>query len=177
MNKIILGLFQTYETASHVFDDLVANGYSPRDISIVSREDTLRTLINDNKDNTKGIGDAAAAGGIIGGLLGLLAGTGAIVIPGLGALLIAGPIAAAFGLTGVAATTASGVMTGLLAGGLIGALKELGLDEIKATTFSNKIKEGFILLAISCVERDEDKVRSKLELHKAEHITTLDLKE
>ena len=47
-------------------------------------------------------------------------------------------IAAALGLTGVAATTVSGALTGALAGGLIGALTGLGFTKEDAELYQRK---------------------------------------
>src|SRR5262245_45650240 len=61
-------------------------------------------------------------GGIIGGTLGLLAGIGALAIPGMGPFIAAGPIMAAL----------SGVGAGGTLGGIIGGLIGAGIPEYEA---------------------------------------------
>ena len=60
-----------------------------------------------------------AAGGAVGGALGLLAGISALSIPGLGAFIAAGPIMG----------TLAGLGVGGAVGGLIGALVGMGMPE------------------------------------------------
>ena len=80
----------------------------------------------------------AGTGGVVGGTLGLLAGIGAITIPGAGPLIAAGPIMAAF----------SGAFVGAAVGGLAGALIGLGVPEYEAKRYEGKIRRGNILISV-----------------------------
>ncbi len=80
----------------------------------------------------------AAAGGLIGGTLGLLAGIGALSIPGLGPFIAAGPLMAAL----------SGLGAGGTIGGIIGSLVGSGIPEYEAKRYENRLKEGGILVAV-----------------------------
>lgn len=174
---MVLGIFDTYAEADDAFGELINMAYTSDDISLITKESTVSEIVSNNA--AKGIAEGAAAGGVIGGIVGLLTGIGAITIPGVGALLIAGPILAALGLTGAVASTTAGALTGILAGGLLGILKELGIDELQARSIENKIKEGGIMLIIklkNLVENEEEKVKKTLEKYKASNITTLELK-
>ena len=131
----------------------------------------------DISDNTgasvaEGTVSGAATGGVLGALAGLLVATG--VIPGLGAILIGGPIAIALGLTGAAATTVSGAATGLIAGGILGALASLGLSDEDARVYEDTIKEGGILLAVPARLGEENEVSGMLEQGGANQIKTID---
>jgi len=86
----------------------------------------------------EGATTGATAGGIIGGTLGLLAGIGALAIPGLGPFIAAGPLMA----------TLAGIGTGGTLGGIIGALIGTGIPEYEAKRYENKLKEGGILLSV-----------------------------
>jgi hypothetical protein len=86
-----------------------------------------------------------ATGGVLGGTLGLLAGIGALAIPGVGPLIAAGPLLAA--LSGAAA----GAAVGGIAGGLIG----LGIPEIEAKRYENRIAQGNILISVLAETSDE----------------------
>lgn len=77
-------------------------------------------------------------GGIIGGTLGLLAGLGALAIPGVGPFIAAGPIMGAL----------AGIGSGGTIGGIIGALVGAGIPEYEAKRYENRLKEGGILLSI-----------------------------
>ncbi len=96
-------------------------------------------------------------------------GIGAIAIPGIGGLLIGGPLAAALGLTGAAAATVSGAVTGALAGGLVGGLVGLGVPEETAKVYENRIREGGVLIAVAAREGD-DEAHAVLEEHGADEI-------
>ena len=98
----------------------------------------------------------AATGGILGGSLGLLAGIGALAIPGLGPFIAAGPIMAA--LSG----SAVGGSLGLLIGSLIG----LGIPEYEAKKYEAGLKEGNILISVH-TENDEE-IKSANEILKKE---------
>src|SRR5256885_16152028 len=78
----------------------------------------------------EGATTGATAGGVTGGVLGLLAGIGTLAIPGVGPLIAAGPIMAAL----------SGAAVGATAGGIAGGLIGLGIPEIEAKRYEEKLK-------------------------------------
>jgi hypothetical protein len=86
----------------------------------------------------EGTAAGAGAGGVVGGTLGLLAGVGTVVIPGVGPFLAAGPIMAAV----------SGAAVGATVGGIAGGLIGLGIPEVKARHYESRLKEGFILVSV-----------------------------
>src|SRR5204862_6541216 len=94
----------------------------------------------------------ASAGGLLGGTLGLLAGIGALAIPGVGPLIAAGPLLAAL----------SGAAAGAAVGGLTGALVGLGIPEMEAKHYEGKLKGGNILLAVHTAEGDMQAVAGDL---------------
>lgn len=98
------------------------------------------------KQATAGAASGVVTGGAVGALAGLAVVTG--VLPGLGALFIGGPLAAALGLSGTAATVAAGAATGALAGGLIGALTSVGITEPDAHLYEERIKRGEIMVIV-----------------------------
>lgn len=87
----------------------------------------------------------AGTGGVVGGTIGLLAGIGALAIPGLGPFIAAGPIMAAL----------SGGAIGAGVGGLTGALVGLGIPEYEAKRYEGKVKEGGILISVHSESNDE----------------------
>jgi hypothetical protein len=103
-----------------------------------------------HEKNTKapeGTTTGAATGGVIGGALGLLAGIGALAIPGVGPFIAAGPIMA----------TLAGLGAGGAVGGFIGALVGMGIPEYEAKRYEGRIKKGDILLSIHCDTSDQIK--------------------
>ena len=98
---------------------------------------------------------------VLGGALGLLAGIGALTIPGVGPLVAAGPIMAAL----------SGAAVGGAAGGLTGGLIGLGIPEFEAKQYEGKLRDGNLLMSVHC-ESDEACKRAEeiLKNAGAEHI-------
>lgn len=86
----------------------------------------------------------AATGAVLGGIVGLVIANG--VLPGFGTLFVAGPLAAALGLTGVAATTAAAAATGATALGLVGALTHVGIAEQDVKLYEDHVRRGEILV-------------------------------
>ena len=165
-NKAVLGLVGNSAQAEAVVSELRSSGFSTNDISALFPDKTgTRDFAHEN--NTKAPEGAVAgvsAGGAIGGTLGLLAGIGALAIPGLGPFIAAGPILAAL----------SGAAAGAAVGGITGALIGMGIPEIEAKQYEGKIKGGNILLSIH-VEDSNERARAKkiLERHGAQDIVTV----
>src|SRR6476646_3697188 len=93
-NTAAFGIFKTREQAERGVDELIAAGFRSDDVSVLAPDQTATREMATEK-NTKapeGTATGAAAGGAIGGTLGLLAGIGALAIPGLGPFIAAGPI-------------------------------------------------------------------------------------
>lgn len=175
----MIGVFSDRTEAEDAIDELKNADYDAKDISVVTRDRDDAQVIHDNTGSTMGgdIATGATTGAVIGGLAGLLIGIGAIAIPGIGGLLIAGPLAAALGLTGAAATTISGAATGAVAGGLVGALVGIGVPQEDATYYEGRVREGGILVAVPTRERNEDDVRDILEDNGADRVRTFSMNE
>lgn len=160
--KTVIGVFEHKELANDTIVELNKMGYKPHDISVILKNEL--TKVDEENIGTKGGSTAkgaatgALSGGIIGGLTGLLIGAGLIAIPGIGAFLIAGPLAAALGLTGAAAAAVSGAATGVLAGSIAGSLIGLGVPEEVAHIYERRVKEGAVFVAVPIQEKDERRV-------------------
>lgn len=142
-----VGIFESRADAEGAIAELRALGVSDADISyIYTVPEGKETIITDGGGNAVGAGAASGAttGAVLGAIAGLAVANG--LLPGFGSLFVAGPLAAALGLTGAAATTAAGAMTGLAAGGLIGALAGVGVGPDEARVYEEKVKRGGILI-------------------------------
>jgi uncharacterized membrane protein len=112
----------------------------------------------------EGATTGAVTGGIAGGTLGLLAGIGALAIPGLGAFIAAGPLLAAL----------SGTAAGATAGGVVGALVGLGIPEYEAKAYEDRIKAGGYLVAVHVANDDNAKaIREVLKNNDLEDISSV----
>lgn len=169
-NSIVLSIFHDRDDSDAAVDELKDIGIDTNDISIVFKGNKVHPTIQESA------GGGATTGGIIGGIAGLLVGIGAITIPGIGAVLVGGPLITAWGLTGagaVAATTITGGVTGALAGGLVGALVGLGLSEEEARNYESHIKNKNILIAVNTDQSQENNIKLVLAKHNGTEIKTL----
>src|SRR5436190_23348664 len=93
-NTAVYGIFRNRAQAENAVDRMVAAGFRTEDISVLLPEN-VGTKDFAHEKHTKmpeGTATGATAGGVVGGTLGLLAGIGALAIPGLGPFIAAGRI-------------------------------------------------------------------------------------
>src|SRR6202030_3593260 len=143
----VFGIYHTRAQAEQSVDRLLAAGFSNDDVSVLLPDNQTSKDFAHEK-NTKapeGTATGVTTGGAIGGTLGLLAGIGALAIPGVGPFIAAGPIMGAL----------AGLGVGGAVGGLIGALVGIGIPEYEAKRYEGRIKEGGVLLSVHCDTSDE----------------------
>lgn len=167
----IVGIFSNTAAAEKAITELRQMDIADENISYVFRnqegEIASENAAGDAADNTSaGAVSGATTGGVIGALAGLAVANG--ILPGLGTLFVAGPLATALGLTGAAATTAAGAMTGAAAGGLVGALTGLGASEEEAEMYEKRVQGGEILVSATTTEPGD--ARTIMERNGAEEI-------
>ncbi len=148
----VFGIYHTGNQAERSVDDLLAAGFANDDISVLlpDHQGSKDFAHEKNTKAPEGTATGVTAGGAIGGTLGLLAGLGALAIPGVGPLLAAGPILSAL----------AGLGAGGAVGGLIGALVGMGIPEFEAKRYEGHIKEGGVLLSVHC-DTTEEVTRAK----------------
>ncbi len=174
MTKAVFGLATNEEQARRIVDHLLSSRFSNEDISILypdRNKDKIRTnergevayedsstqrpvkkggiTTEKHSKAPEGGVTGAATGGILGGSLGLLAGIGALAIPGLGPFIAAGPI------MGALSGSAVGGSLGLLIGALVGS----GIPEYEAKRYEAGLKEGNILISVH-TDSDEEMKRA-----------------
>lgn len=162
MSKTVVGLFDNREHAEMAASRVKEQGLRTDDISIVAKQrdegstgrtggtftdtgDTLDTpggaMTRDTTQINDNISDGVVSGSVLGGIAGLVIGAGSLVVPGLGIIAAAGPIA--------------GLLSGAVTGGIVGGLVDLGIPEKKSRQYESDIKHGKILFSM---RTDEDKV-------------------
>ncbi|HVW83471.1 MAG TPA: general stress protein [Bryobacteraceae bacterium] len=145
-NTAVFGIFPTRMGAENAIDALMSAGFRSDDISVLApdQQTTKELATEKNTKAPEGTTTGAVAGGAVGGTLGLLAGIGALAIPGLGPFIAAGPIMGAL----------AGLGAGATAGGLIGALVGMGMPEYEAKRYEGRVKDGGILVSVHCDNSD-----------------------
>lgn len=145
--------------AENIINRLYASGFPYSEISVLLPETASQHDIGHVKATKapEGTATGAATGGVAGGVFGLLAGIGALAIPGVGPLIAAGPIMAAL----------SGAAIGATAGGILGGLIGLGIPEIEAKIYAEKLKTGNYLVSVHA--QDSEGVSRAKEIFKSEN--------
>src|SRR6187455_3474595 len=150
--KAVFCIVKSESQATNIVDELKVAGFANSDISALFPDKTgTRDFAHEQHTKApEGAATGASAGGLLGGTLGWLAGIGALAIPGVGPFIAAGPILAALSGAAVGATT----------GGIVGGLIGLGIPEIEAKRYEEKLKKGNYLVAVH-TEENEDVDRAK----------------
>jgi hypothetical protein len=141
-NVAVFGIYKTVGLAERAVDRLSGAGFAQNDISVLlpDNQSTKEFAHEKNTKAPEGTATGVTTGGVVGGTLGLLAGIGALAIPGLGPFIAAGPIMAAL----------AGLGVGGAVGGVIGALVGMGIPEYEAKRYEGRLKDGGVLLSVHC---------------------------
>ncbi|MBD2033710.1 YsnF/AvaK domain-containing protein [Leptolyngbya sp. FACHB-321] len=144
-----IGTFPTRRAAEQALHELRDSGFPMDRVSVVAQDGDRKGSIagaskSEHGDNKADDGAKAGAlsGGALGGLTGLLVGLGALAIPGLGPIMLAGAAATAL------ATTAAGTAIGAAAGTLLGGLIGMGIPEDRAKVYNDRVSAGEYLVMV-----------------------------
>ncbi len=170
-----IGIFPDYQVTEFALYELRDSGFLMDQVSIVGRDINDHTEgvgVHTNKQlsdidsrhlNENETGEAAKkgalTGGTLGGLTGLLVGLGAIAIPGIGPVMLAGAAATAI------ATALSGGAIGAVAGSLAGGLVAWGLPEDHAKVYSDRVAQGDYLVLVEGSAADIARAESVFRKH------------
>jgi hypothetical protein len=158
--RTIARMYDSYADASAAVSALESAGIPRDDISIVANQTSTSTTtaagpVVDTDEAASGAGTGATIGTVLGGGAGLLAGIGALAIPGLGPVVAAGWLVAAL----------AGAGAGAAAGGLIGSLTGAGVEEHEAHVYSEGVRRGGSLVTARVDESRTSEVESILARH------------
>lgn len=113
-----IGIFDSLADAEHAIEKLEKGGFPIRQVSIVARNLESEKRVHGFVTAGDVAKSGASTGGWLGGLFGVLVGAAFIWVPGVGPLIVAGPLAAV--ILGAIEGAAAGAAGGGLLGGLIG---------------------------------------------------------
>ena len=134
MTERVTGLFTTYSQAKAAVDELDLQNVPRRDLDVIAQEGVVADL--EESADTEG---EVKEGMAVGALAGVVAGASAVLIPGVGPLLVGGPIASVLATTGVAAA----------GGGLAGTLTSIDwVSEEEAEQFAEHIEGGGVVVSV-----------------------------
>ena len=151
-HPLALALFSNAATAAEAAAALHALGISREHISVVARSHADARILADQMDATPGVDledsrPAARLGELSGWVLAAIA----LVMPGIGPIVAAGPLAAELGEA-----------AGHAAGSLASVLTSAGLPGERAEALQREVAQGAVLLGVHLTPPDVDRVRDSL---------------
>lgn len=159
---LIAALFDSPDRAARVVEQLIEHDFPMDQVSLLHRagghgDDFLGISYGDESERIR---VWSQQGALWGSLAGLLAGaSGLLIVPGIGALLAAGPIINAI----AGAVLGAGVMVGSAVATRLGiALHRLGIPEHKLEQLHQSIMDGKTLLLIHCGDQDPQALERRL---------------
>jgi hypothetical protein len=158
----VIATYPDHASAEDVVRRLQKEGIPMQDLSIVGKD--FQTVEQPLGFVTTGAvaGEGASIGAWTGGIFGLLIGAAFLILPGLGPVVVAGPLAAAL-IGGI-----EGALAGAAFGGLTGALVGMGISRDKAIRYESQVKAGNFLVTLRGDESQIERARSLFAAGKAE---------
>jgi len=161
-SRSVSGIYLTrrdVEAAVTAFKDAK---FSNSDISVLLPEASGGEVVTEESTKApEGAVVGVGSGAAVGGTLGWLVGAGALALPGIGPVIVAGPIVAAL----------AGISVGGALGGFAGSLIGGGISEPEAKKYEGRLLKGGILVAVHCETPEEIKrAQEIMEATKAEDI-------
>lgn len=163
--RTLTRMFDDHADAMQAVRDLEDSGFTSDEVSILAGQRGAgasgQARTGDTEADT-GAGTGATLGTVLGGGAGLLAGLGALAIPGIGPLVAAGWLVA----------TVTGAGAGAAAGGLLGALVGSGVDEKEAHVYAEGVRRGGTLLSVRAEEARLQQAEAILARHSTVDISS-----
>ncbi len=154
-NRRGVGVFSNRRDVEDALHELRDSGFPMDRVSVIAqnpdnKDDIAGTEVQERVGNKadEGATVGALSGGTLGGLTGLLVGLGALAIPGIGPIMLAGATATAL------ATTLAGAGIGAVAGSLVGGLLGLGIPEEQARAYNERVERGHYLVIVDGTEAE-----------------------
>lgn len=154
MTRTVTAMYDSFSAAQRAVQDLVDAGFNRDDISLIANDAAGEYQSYTTDGDVKG-NEGANFGAVTGALVGL----GAMLIPGIGPVVAAGPLVAA--LTGAGLGAAAGAITG----GLTASMIDFGLDREYAGYYAEGVRRGGAMVAVRADEGRASQVESILNRH------------
>jgi len=137
---VAIAAFHDRPTAQRAVEDLEKNGFDHKQIGLITpapdQEQKHSNADVIGRDHAKGALAGVGSGAVLGGVVGAAV---AILIPGIGTVLVAGALL--------------GLATGAIAGGLLGALTGMGIPKLDAHYYSKQFEAGHTLVTVAAESR------------------------
>ena len=143
-DRAVIAVFPDLVAAEHAVIELTRSGFPVFRTSIVGMDMECQIRISGFVTAGDVAGPSAATGAWVGGLFGVLSGAAVLFIPGLGPLVVLGPLAAA----------AVGAAEGALLGGAVGALLGHFVARKHLPKYEELVRTGNYLLVVHGSEEE-----------------------
>ena len=155
--ETIVAVYDHFEDANKAIQDLTNDGISRDDIGLAVNNGGHKGEYNNLEANVEQYEDVTGPqGGVFGGVVGGLAGAAivltTIAIPGIGALIAAGPLAA---LLGGAAGAVIGGTAGAVSGGVAASFIHLGISDDEADYYAEAIQRGDAVVTVTSKDENQ----------------------
>jgi hypothetical protein len=153
MAKAIAGFFRTRTEGERARDVLYQAGFTLEEVGYVAGDTRghetpkVGPVLKDEGSESGAVKDA-----FVGGAIGIAAGLFAVLLPGFGWLIAAGPLVGAFG----------GLTAGVAVGGFVGILKDHGISDEMAEFYAEGVKRGGALVTVHGVDEQREAVARKI---------------
>ena len=162
-NTLVLGLFQTSSLAADAAGALHAHGIRKEQLSVLAHTHADAQALAERMDATAGVDlEDSRPASRRGELAGRVLATVALVMPGIGPIVAAGPLSAELG-----------EMAGHAAGSLTSVLASAGLPREHAEALQHEVARGAVLLGVHIDESEAAGVRDNLTAAGATRIESL----
>jgi hypothetical protein len=159
-HPLVFALFGSHDAALAAGRAVQALGVPPRAISVVARTHQEEGVIANNMGATPGVEiEDSRTAALVGEFSGMAIAAAALVMPGLGAVVTAGPLSAELG-----------EIAGHIAGSLAEILETTGISEVKAEHWQTRVQNGSVLLGVHVVEDAASRVADTLGLAGADDV-------
>jgi hypothetical protein len=164
VSSSVVAVYPDHPAAERAVRLLHSEGFALSDLSIVGRDFQTSEepvgFVSFRDYRSAG----AKTGAWVGGLFGLVLGAAFLVLPGVGPIVVAGPLSAAV----VAAM--EGAVTGTALGSLAGALVGWGVPKDRALKYETQIKGGKFLVIVRGTPKVVSRARDMLASQTVEHV-------
>ncbi|HEX3746801.1 MAG TPA: hypothetical protein VHW09_22840 [Bryobacteraceae bacterium] len=153
MAKAIAGFFRTRTEGEKAKAALYQAGYTDNEVGFVTGDvrghetPAVGPVLEDEGSESEAGRDA-----FIGAAVGVAAGLVAVLLPGFGWLIAAGPLVGAFG----------GMTTGVAVGGLYGILKDHSISDDEAQFYAEGVRRGGSLITVHGVDTKREAAARKI---------------
>jgi hypothetical protein len=153
MAKAIAGFYRTLAEGEQAKAALHDAGFTQDEVGFVAGDAGGHTAPRVGPSlPDEGSGSEAVDDAFVGGAIGLAAGLFAVLVPGFGWLVAAGPLVGAFG----------GMTAGVAVGGLVGILKDHNISEVQAEFYAEGVRRGGALVTVHGVSQDREETARKI---------------